>query len=158
MTHEFEVFRTYLNEAGGIRTYPEITADSYFVYMLKTGEIVFDRDHPDMYMRSGDDILIIEHFEFDSYPRKKGKGSEFRREESRIDRKLDELEYHENGRTLIDSIHGDAFLIATAKKYGLIVITEEAPNSPKKIPFTCQKMGIKCINLLGFMEQNGMAL
>lgn len=53
---------------------------------------------------------------------------------------------------------GDAFLIATAKKYGLSVITEEAINSPKKIPFTCQKMGIKCMNLLGFMEENGMAL
>ena len=53
---------------------------------------------------------------------------------------------------------GDAFLIATAKKYGLSVITEEATNSPKKIPFTCQKMGIKCVNLLGFMEENGMAL
>ena len=53
---------------------------------------------------------------------------------------------------------GDAFLNATAKKYGLSVITEEAINSPKKIPFTCQKMGIKCMNLLGFMEENGMAL
>lgn len=53
---------------------------------------------------------------------------------------------------------GDAFLIATAKKYGLTVITEEAVNSPKKIPFTCQKMGIKCMNLLEFMEENGMAL
>lgn len=53
---------------------------------------------------------------------------------------------------------GDVFLIATAKKYGLSVITEEAVNSPKKIPFTCQKMGIKCMNLLGFMEENDMAL
>lgn len=53
---------------------------------------------------------------------------------------------------------GDAFLIATAKKYGLTVITEEAQNSPKKIPFTCKKMGIKCMSLLDFMEENGMAL
>lgn len=53
---------------------------------------------------------------------------------------------------------GDAFLIATAKKYGLSVITEEAVNSPKKIPVTCQKMGIRCMNLLGFMEENGMSL
>ena len=37
---------------------------------------------------------------------------------------------------------GDAFLIATAKKYGLSVITEEAANSPKKIPFTCRQMDI----------------
>lgn len=53
---------------------------------------------------------------------------------------------------------GDAFLIATAKKYGLSVITEEKDNSPKKIPFTCQKMGIKCLSILSFMEENGMAL
>ena len=53
---------------------------------------------------------------------------------------------------------GDVFLIATAKKYDLVVITEEAANSPKKIPFTCQKMGIKCMSLLGFMEENGMLL
>lgn len=53
---------------------------------------------------------------------------------------------------------GDVFLIATAKKYGLSVITEEAVISPKKIPFTCQKMGIRCVNILGFMEENGIAL
>ncbi len=53
---------------------------------------------------------------------------------------------------------GDVFLIATAKKYGLSVITEERGRSPKKIPFTCEKMGINCVNLLEFMEQNGMAL
>ena len=53
---------------------------------------------------------------------------------------------------------GDVFLIATAKKYGLTVITEENQVSIKKIPKTCEKMGIKCINLLGFMEENGMAL
>ena len=52
----------------------------------------------------------------------------------------------------------DPFLIATAKKYGLEVITEEAKNSPKKIPFTCRKMGIKCVDILGFMEENGMSL
>ena len=53
---------------------------------------------------------------------------------------------------------GDVFLLATAKKYGLTVISEESTESPKKIPFTCQKMGIKCLNLLGFMEDNGIAL
>ena len=51
---------------------------------------------------------------------------------------------------------GDVFLIATARKYGLSVITEESIKSNKKIPFTCQKMDIKCINLLDFMEENGM--
>ena len=53
---------------------------------------------------------------------------------------------------------GDAFLIATAKKCGLTVITEESVNSPRKIPMTCQKMDIKCVNLLGFMEENEIDL
>lgn len=53
---------------------------------------------------------------------------------------------------------GDAFLIATAKKYGLTVITEESVESPKKIPFTCRKWGIKCIGILQFMEEIGMKL
>lgn len=33
---------------------------------------------------------------------------------------------------------GDAFLIATAMKYGLTVITEESKKGEKKIPFVCQ--------------------
>lgn len=53
---------------------------------------------------------------------------------------------------------GDVFLIATAKKYRLAVITEESGKSPKKIPFTCEKMGIRCMNILEFMEENGIAL
>ncbi len=79
-------------------------------------------------------------------------------------------EIQENVREIVTSVNkelvdfksnkssGDAFLIATAKKYGLIVITEEAQNSPKKIPFTCMKMGLKCVNMLGFLEENQMAL
>lgn len=108
MTHEFDVLRTYLIEADGVQIPEGITVDPFLTNILQMGQIVCDRDHPDMYVISGKQLLIIEHFEFDSYPRKRGKGSEFRREESRIDRKLDELEYHENGRTLIDAIHGES--------------------------------------------------
>ena len=53
---------------------------------------------------------------------------------------------------------GDVFLIATAQKYRLSVITEESFESSKKIPSTCEKMGINCVNLVGFMEENNMAL
>lgn len=53
---------------------------------------------------------------------------------------------------------GDAFLIATAKEYNLSVITEENYTSPKKIPFTCNKMGINCVNILDFMEENCILL
>ncbi len=66
-------------------------------------------------------------------------------------------EVQDNVREIVTTVN-NAFLIATAKKYGLTVITEESVNSPRKIPMTCQKMDIKCMNLLGFMEENGMAL
>jgi quinolinate synthase len=47
---------------------------------------------------------------------------------------------------------GDAFLIATAMKYGLIVITEENPDKQFKIPKVCQCLGVKCIDILGLCE------
>lgn len=50
----------------------------------------------------------------------------------------------------------DPFLIATAKRYNLAVITEEKKESDKKIPFTCNKMGIHCVNLNDFAEENGI--
>lgn len=53
---------------------------------------------------------------------------------------------------------GDVFLIATAKKWNLTVITEESKESTKKIPYTCSKMGIKCVSLLEFMEKIGLSL
>lgn len=48
---------------------------------------------------------------------------------------------------------GDAFLIATAMKYSLTVITNESKNSIKKIPHTCDLLGIPCINIIEFFEQ-----
>lgn len=41
---------------------------------------------------------------------------------------------------------GDAFLIATAMKYGLTVISEET-DKQNKIPNICKAYGIKCLNL-----------
>ena len=48
---------------------------------------------------------------------------------------------------------GDAFLIATAMKYGLTVITNENKASNKKIPYTCQMLSIPCVNIIEFFEQ-----
>lgn len=48
---------------------------------------------------------------------------------------------------------GDAFLIATAMKYGLTVITNEKHNSNKKIPHTCRMLNIPCVNIIEFFEQ-----
>ena len=48
---------------------------------------------------------------------------------------------------------GDAFLIATATKYGLTVITEENKQSNKKIPYVCKNLVVPCINLLELYEK-----
>ena len=50
---------------------------------------------------------------------------------------------------------GDAFLIATAMKYGLIVITEENPDSPVKIPQVCKSYGIDAVNITELSEKEG---
>lgn len=50
---------------------------------------------------------------------------------------------------------GDAFLIATAMKYSLSVITEESKTSSKKIPHICLAYGIPCYNITEFAENQG---
>lgn len=50
---------------------------------------------------------------------------------------------------------GDAFLIATAMKYGLTVITEENRDSPKKIPQICKRYGIGSVNVTQLCEAEG---
>ena len=47
---------------------------------------------------------------------------------------------------------GDVFLIATAIKYGLTVITEENRDKPTKIPQICKKYGLKAINITELCE------
>lgn len=50
---------------------------------------------------------------------------------------------------------GDAFLIATAMKYGLTVITEENKKGEKKIPFVCRNLKVPCVDIWGLCEQEG---
>lgn len=50
---------------------------------------------------------------------------------------------------------GDAFLIATAMKYKIAVITEEEKNSPKKIPKICEAYCIPCFNVTELDEKEG---
>jgi hypothetical protein len=50
---------------------------------------------------------------------------------------------------------GDAFLIATAMKYKLAVITEENKTSPKKIPKICDAYSILCFNVTEVAEKEG---
>lgn len=48
---------------------------------------------------------------------------------------------------------GDAFVIATALKYSLAVITEENKDSPKKIPKICKAYSIPCFNITELAEK-----
>ena len=50
---------------------------------------------------------------------------------------------------------GDAFLIATAMRYKIAVITEEDKNSPKKIPKICEAYDIPCYNVTELAEKEG---
>ena len=50
---------------------------------------------------------------------------------------------------------GDAFLIATAMKYGLAVITEENPDKSTKIPQICKKYGLQAMNITELCEVEG---
>lgn len=47
---------------------------------------------------------------------------------------------------------GDAFLIATAMKYDLTVITEENPKKENHIPSVCRNLNVPCVNILGLCE------
>ena len=50
---------------------------------------------------------------------------------------------------------GDAFLIATAMKYRIAVITEESKTSPKRIPKICEAYNISCYNVTELAEKEG---
>lgn len=50
---------------------------------------------------------------------------------------------------------GDAFLIATAMKYQIAVITEENKTSPKKVPKICEAYNIPCYNVTELAEKEG---
>ena len=53
------------------------------------------------------------------------------------------------------SSSGDAFLIATAIKYNLIIITEENPIKQNKIPQICKNYNIETLNITEFCEKEG---
>lgn len=53
------------------------------------------------------------------------------------------------------SSSGDAFLIATAMKYGYTIITEENTTKQNKIPMICKKYNIETVNIIGLCEKEG---
>ena len=55
------------------------------------------------------------------------------------------------------SSSGDAFLIATAMKYNLTIITEENKEKHYKIPWVCKKYGIQTVNITELCVTEGWA-
>lgn len=53
---------------------------------------------------------------------------------------------------------GDVFLLATAMKYDLAIITEENPQKPKKLPMISRNYGISTFNILELCEQEKWVL
>lgn len=53
-------------------------------------EDIIPHDAPDMYNKIGDEVLIVEHFEFDSSIRSR-KGSQYRKSESIVNQKFEQL-------------------------------------------------------------------
>lgn len=53
------------------------------------------------------------------------------------------------------SSSGDAFLIATAMKYNLTIITEENRDKRNKIPSICRDYGVNTVNITGLCIAEG---
>ena len=53
---------------------------------------------------------------------------------------------------------GDAFLLATAMKYHLSIITEENPQKAKKLPMISKNYGVSTFNIIELCEQEKWVL
>ena len=76
----------------------------YFADFVQNGTYYAD-DAPDMMLKKGNEVIIVEHVEFDSYHVGR-KGSPGRQEMARIQRKEDSVEATEGGILFSDAIKG----------------------------------------------------
>lgn len=88
---EFELcFNKYFDESTKIYSLNSIHEFSNDFFENYT--CINFRDNPDAYLKIGDKLIVIEHFEYDATKNNK-KGSETRNEKSRINRKLEDKCY-----------------------------------------------------------------
>lgn len=81
----------------------------YFLEFLEQGEYYLG-DAPDMLLKKGDEAIIIEHFEYDGFPVRKGKGSLGRQEQSRIEREVTALVQSNKNAYYADEIKANSTL------------------------------------------------
>lgn len=99
------LFKNYSEEEGmDIRFLGTGNGARYFADFIQNGTYYAD-DAPDMMIKKGNEVIIIEHFEFDSYHVSR-KGSPARREMARIQKAEDSVEATEDGVLFSDEIKG----------------------------------------------------
>ncbi len=99
------LFKNYSEENGmDIRFLGTGNGARYFADFVQNGDYYAD-DAPDMMLKKGNEAIIIEHFEFDSYHADR-KGSPGRREMARIQRNEDSIEATADGVFFSDEIKG----------------------------------------------------
>lgn len=106
MKREIEALITYITEGGRLFYNGDGESARAFGEKLKP-EFFYSGEAPDFFIKDNDDVIIFEHFEFDCYKASR-KGSEYRREEARIQCSEDAMKPTESGTTLHEVIHGDS--------------------------------------------------
>ena len=106
MGKEIDALEKYFVNGGHLNYYGSGVNVQSFVNDLNPQNIYIG-DAPDFYIKSDDDVLVIEHFEFDCYKASR-KGSEHRQELARIQRKEDAMKPTEKGVALHETIHGES--------------------------------------------------
>lgn len=99
------LFKNYSKTSGmDIRFLGTGNSVRYFADFVQNASYYAD-DAPDMVLKKGNEVIIIEHFEFDSYHVSR-KGSPGRQEMARIQRNEDQIEATEDGVFFSDAIKG----------------------------------------------------
>ncbi len=106
MGSEINALKKYIVNGGHLKYHGSGVSARKFVEALEP-QNMYASDAPDFFIKTGDLVLIIEHFEFDCYKVTR-KGSEHRREAARIQRKEDALQPTEEGVTLHEVIRGES--------------------------------------------------
>lgn len=108
MNEVLNVLQQYLSDETGneVHFHGSTEAVQWFSNMLTHGHIV-EHEAPDLLITNANDILLIEHFEFDSFS-SSSKGSKNQIEQSRIARMQKALPATEEGVSFSDVIRGDS--------------------------------------------------
>ena len=93
---ELKIFDSYINENNRIELYDETITEEQ-INEINNNMIQFEK--PDIYSHIDNELIMIEHFEFDSYKKNKD-GSDYRQKEGIINYKFKEKLEKGNGKII----------------------------------------------------------